>query len=537
MMAGLPPIDPSLPGRRIAVYDRLPPPPRPDSPAYRTDVSRYYLLGLGHRGQSALRSLGVWDDVERASVAVVGRRDWQPGKTREEDGRIAMANKKVTSRVLARDKLVGVLKRVAEERYGDVVDLRYGYQVDPVDFGDSATDADEGHVSGNGPPVRLEVSRCSPLRPASGDDADPVEECSVDAADGGDGGGPRTVTANLLIGADGAARTIANAMEARDRGRRSGRLSRLLGRGRFRVTRFDDDNPRVYKSVPIKFPSHWPGNLNYSARSTGGRITLEALPSDTSGTYCALLLMKPDDPLSRASCPPSELRSFFDGEFPQFSSLIDDGVMSDVAGKAASTLPSFRYAGPRLHEGRRTVLLGDCAHTVKPYFGLGANTALQDVERLGTILGGAGDLSANLGGALERFTDEVAADSRALVTLSRSMDRPGRMGTVQFVLPLILDSAFHRVAPWLFGPNMFGMFRKDMGYRAIQRRKRLDRAMQATVLAGASALVWGGTRRAVRALAGATGAGEPAVAACLAASLCGLGLVRRGLKAATGGSE
>ena len=294
----------------------------------------------------------------------------------------------------------------------------------------------------------------------------------------------------------------------------------------------------MYKSVPIAFPSHWPGNLNYSARSTGNRITLEALPSDSSGTYCALLLMKPDDPLSRPGCPPSELRSFFDEEFPQFSSLIDDATMSDVAGKAASSLPSFRYAGPRLHEGRRTVLLGDCAHTVKPYFGLGANTALQDVQRLRGILAGSADLSENLGGALGRFTDGVAADSKALVTLSRSMDRPGKLGTLKFVLPLVLDSAFHKLAPKLFGPNMFGMFRLEMGYRAIQRRKRLDRAMQAAVLVGTSALVWGGTRRAVRAVAAAVGKGEPAVAACLAASLCGLGLVRRGLKRAEkGGAE
>jgi len=232
MMAGLPPLDPSSfspSGPRIVVYDRLPPPPRPDSPAYRTDVSRYYLLGLGHRGQSALKHFGVWDDVERASVAVVGRRDWQPGKTKEEESNISMANKKVTSRVLARDKLVGVLRRVLEERYGDAVELKNGYQVDPVDFGDS----DGEEIVGDGPPVRLEVSRCTPLQPT--DAAAVVEECDVDDA------GPVTVTANLLIGADGAARTIANAMEARDRRRSVGPLPRLFGKGRFKVTRFDDE--------------------------------------------------------------------------------------------------------------------------------------------------------------------------------------------------------------------------------------------------------------------------------------------------------
>lgn len=134
----------------------------------------------------------------------------------------------------------------------------------------------------------------------------------------------------------------------------------------FRVKRYIDDNPRVYKSVPISFPQHWPRDLNYSARSTDGRITFEALPSDDQGNYCALLLMKPDDPLAAAECDPNLLRECLELEFPQFSKLLKDNVLADVATKKASSLPGFRYAGPRLHEGGRTVILGDCAHTVKP---------------------------------------------------------------------------------------------------------------------------------------------------------------------------
>jgi len=334
---------------RILVYDRLPPPPPPDDPAYAADRARYYLLGLGHRGQAALRHFGVWDEVEAASVAVRGRRDWPPGKTAEEDGAMRLSDKAVTSRVLPRDKLVSVLKGVIEARYGDVVELRYGYQVDPVSFGNDPGGPD----AAPGPPVELLVSRCIPIASSSSDDDG--EECSVD----GDGAWPTTVTTDFLIGTDGAARTIANAMEAGPRPQK--------GAGRpFRVTRYRDDNPRVYKSVPLSFPSHWPRDLNYSARSMGGRATLEALPADAVGNYCALLLLKPGDALAAGNGDAAALRIFFDSEFPQFSRLIGDDVLEDVARKGASTLPGFRYAGPRLHEGGRTVLLGDCVHTVKP---------------------------------------------------------------------------------------------------------------------------------------------------------------------------
>jgi hypothetical protein len=40
--------------------------------------------------------------------------------------------------------------------------------------------------------------------------------------------------------------------------------------------------------------------------------------------------------------------------------------MADVAKKGSSALPGFRFAGPRLNEGDKTVLLGDAIHTVKP---------------------------------------------------------------------------------------------------------------------------------------------------------------------------
>ncbi len=43
--------------------------------------------------------------------------------------------------------------------------------------------------------------------------------------------------------------------------------------------------------------------------------------------------------------------------------------------KPLSYLPSFC---PRLNQGDMTLILGDCAHTVKPYFGLGANSGSED---------------------------------------------------------------------------------------------------------------------------------------------------------------
>ncbi|KAL3775816.1 hypothetical protein HJC23_011729 [Cyclotella cryptica] len=494
------------PPPRIAIYDRLPPPPPPSNLSYSTDVSKYYLLGLGHRGQRALRRFDVWDAVAEASVPVVGRKDWSPGKTAEEDGVVRLSSEKlVETRVLARDKLVGVLRGVIETRYADVIELNYGYQVDPITFGQEGEDA----------PVKLAVSQCIPV----GDDN---EECRIDQGNVA----PKIISADFLVGADGAARTIANAMERNDEQRRQ-KLHpirrALFNKPSFRVKRFVDDNQRVYKSIPISFPKHWPSNLNYSARSTNNRAALEALPSDANGNYCALLLLRPDDELARAECDPKLLREFFDAEYPQFSPLIGDDVMSDVAKKGASALPGFRFAGPRLHEGGRTVILGDAVHTVKPYYGLGANTALEDVSILSDALNSTPDLPS----AVQQFTKQRATDSRALVTLSRGMDRPGKIGTMRFVLPLILDSMFHKLAPRIFDPSMFGMFQMEgVGFREIQLRKRRDRLLQALVIGTGISLFGKGVKYSVRSLAKATGLSDVAISCCMLCSAVLVGVVR-----------
>jgi hypothetical protein len=85
--------------------------------------------------------------------------------------------------------------------------------------------------------------------------------------------------------------------------------------------------------------------------------------------------------------------------------------------------------------------------------------------------------------AVKLFSDRRAPDSVALVTISRNMDRPGKLFFVYFILPLILDGIFHKLAPTFFGPNIFAMFqKKDIGFKQIQTKKRLDRALQVDCL-------------------------------------------------------
>merc|ERR1711957_1127670 len=179
--------------------------------------------------------------------------------------------------------------------------------------------------------------------------------------------------------------------------------------------------------------------------------------------------------------------------------LISDEEIARTATKSSSSIPAFRHSGPKLHVGKRTLVLGDAAHTVKPYYGLGANTALEDVQMLSDALDDAAKTTASSADvddeavvptAVQLFSDRRSADSAALVTMSRNMDRPGKLFFLCFLAPLILDGIFHKLAPKIFDPNMFAMFqRQDTTFWKIQRKKRLDRVLQilsiGTLLTGA----------------------------------------------------
>ena len=464
-----------LPAAIVHVYDRLAPPPCPDDATVWQHTDRYYLIGLGGRGQMALRRFGVWDAVSARCVAVRGRRDWTPQSAADGALRIFDADEKlVVTQVLPRDKLVGVLYEHIGEHYSHRIVLHYGTEVTPLDF-------EYGAV--NGQQVLLQIATCpaavanlnfSQVKQASYESPDVL--CRVDD----EATNTVTVSTDLLLAADGTVRTMANAME---------RLDQRAGvEPAFHVTRYADDNQRIYKTIPFRLPSDdaWRADLNYSVRSADdSRVIFEALPANTRGEYAGVMLLKADDPIADTQNA-TELRQFLNTYLPQFSPLIDDATVASVAAKPVSYLPGFRHVGPRLHQGHRTVLLGDCAHTVKPYFGLGANSALQDVSILADVLQATEyDLTA----AVLRYSAQQAPEAAALVRISRDLDRPGMAGIVTFIAPLILDAIFHKAAPAVFSPNTITLLQREAyTFQQVGRIKRRDRIGQLAILGTG---IWG----------------------------------------------
>lgn len=456
-----------FPDYNIRLYDDRPiVPAAPDDDVFwSTDLDKRYLIGLGGRGITALERFGVWDHVvAKAAIPVPGRKDWNAAQGSEPIETIR-TDKRYTTQVLPRDKLVSCLyqhivdsQQKDPERSYAKLELCYGYKVEPVKI-DVGRDIDE-------------------------DDPRVLVDVAIVATDTNDGKDDRNgLAARFLVAADGSSRTFANEMERLDRNTRN-------TVDPFTVVRYTDDNQRVYKNIPFRIPDtgEWRRDMNYAVRTD--RIIFDALPANDKGDYLGVLLMAADDEMAQANVDPVLFHNFLQDQVPQFVDLLDEATVTSVAKRSPSVLPRFRYVQPRLHQDYRTVLLGDCAKTVKPYFGMGANSALEEVKLLSKCIE---ENDKDLERAICDFSDQRAPDIQTLVRVSRDLDRPGVVGTFTFLIPIILDGIFSKLAPQVFAPNVISLLQdEELSFQDAAGRKRLDRAGQVAILMCTLLLFWEG---------------------------------------------
>ena len=413
-------------GHSVEVYERLSRPPEPLSDEWgRGD--RSYNIGISGRGQNVLASLGVMALLNQYSSDVRGRRDWVPSAGVEDYKEIVYTKKSYVTKCIQRDRLVSVLLSEIESAHKEKVKIHYNTEVKDIRYNSRGE-------------VELKVGYSCIWHSAS-----------------------------LVIGCDGGpSSALRKAIEAES--------------PHFETHLYEDKNIRVYKTIPLYIPSSdkkWRKDLNYSAR-TGLDINIDALPTK-NGPYIGVILFRPGNTRLSKLQNAADARSFFDEVFPMFSEVIRDEDLDSFVQKDACKLPRFMYAGPHLHY-KKSALLGDAAHTVKPYFGLGVNSAFEDVAALEMALDKHGD---NVEQALAEYSSMRAKEARAMVQISQRLDGPGIQTFLFFVLPLLVDNYLHNSLPWLFSPNTLSSLQNEkMKFTEIRYRKRIDRFMQFGLLGG-----------------------------------------------------
>lgn len=416
--------------KQVRVFERLSEPLPPDSPEW-VDFTRErsYNIGLSGRGQKALREIAVMPAVEKFCADVIGRKDWSPESKEDAPQERVYTTKSYTTKVIQRDRLAAALlsELRSNPEYAEAVTVKFNTQCQRVDL---TRDSAFVHLT---------------------------DKASV---------GELVLESKFVIGADGTASALRDAMEA------------ASGPNKLTVTRYEDKNVRVYRTIPLHFPpgdtKTWNSKLNFSAR-TKSDINLDALPT-LNGPMLAVVLYRPWDTRVTGLKGKEDAKAFFQSTLPMFSSVLRDDDLERFAKKECSKLPRFSFTGPRLHHGNTACLLGDAIHTVKPYFGLGVNSAFEDVLALDAALGKHSD---DVPKALKDYSRTRAAEARAMVQISHRLDG----GFLSFVLPLLVDNFFHAKLPQVFAPNMLAILQNEkLSFSFIQFRKRLDRVMQVSVV-------------------------------------------------------
>jgi 2-polyprenyl-6-methoxyphenol hydroxylase-like FAD-dependent oxidoreductase len=417
-------------GNSVQVFDKLPRPPAPDDLSIWTDleVERSYNIGLSSRGQVALSALGVLDRIKKYTADSIGRKDWSP-KNPDEPNVELYKGRTFPSRIIQRDRLTGALLEEIEENFKDSISIR---------FNTACIGASWVNPNQENEMCKLTLKDTTSAAPLVF-----YEDSS------------------LVVGCDGTQSVIRDVM------------ANTLPKSKFRICKLKDTNVRVYKTISLHFPPNDPKfrrDLNYSARLKAG-YNLESLPTK-EGTYLSVFIYRPNDKQVASITNKEVARSFFDKHFPMYKGCIRDKDFESFAAKNASYFPKFAYAGPDLHKGRTVCLLGDCIHSVKPFFGLGANSAFEDVVYLNTSLAAKRDLIPE---ALQEYSKTRGPDARAVVEIAKRLDG----GFLFFVLPLLLDMSLHKLLPAVFSPNTLASLNNEKrSFAEIQRRKRIDRALQ-----------------------------------------------------------
>ncbi len=276
-------------------------------------------------------------------------------------------------------------------------------------------------------------------------------------------GGRRTVDADVVIGADGAASAVRRAMVQRPGFEDS---AELLAHG-YKELLIPADANGGYRIE--KHALHiWPR----------GRVMLMALPN-LDGSFTVTLYLPQKGPSGFAELDSgAAIEGFFAREFPSSVALMPD-LVGHFRANPTGELGTVRCRP--WHVDGRALLIGDAAHAIVPFFGQGMNCGFEDCRILDELLTDRGldDLAATF-----RAFDAARkpnADAIADMALENFVEMRDRVGDPAFRLRKEVEHRLESAFPEEYRSRYSMVMYSHIPYATAQAAGRIQEELLAEI--------------------------------------------------------
>ncbi len=241
-----------------------------------------------------------------------------------------------------------------------------------------------------------------------------------------------------------------------------------------------------YKELTI--PAHPDGSYQIEPHALHiwprGTHMMIALPNPDGSFTCTLFWPLQGEVGFGGVDTPDAVVALFNEQFPDAVALMPD-LAQDYLQNPVGTLVTIRCAP--WYRSDTTLILGDAAHAVVPFYGQGANAAMEDCTLLMDSLARHGD---DWIAGFADFADarKPHADALADLALANYVEMRDHVASPRFLLLVRIKQWLHKVAPKTFTP-LYTMvtFTRTPYADAIARARRQDRYLQ--IAAWVAALV------------------------------------------------
>ena len=263
---------------------------------------------------------------------------------------------------------------------------------------------------------------------------------------------------DIILGADGAFSAVRSAMQLTDR--------------------YDYSQNYIehgYKEFTIPARQGGTFQLEKNALHIWPResFMLIALPNPDATFTCTLFFPFEGNPSFRSLNDPAEFYSFFEKTFPDAVALMP-GLLEDLRDNPTSSLITIRCFPWTIHN---TLLIGDAAHGIVPFYGQGMNAGFEDCRILNQLLDTHKDDWDIVLPAFQR-TRKPDADAIAQLALENFIEMRDLVADADFLLRKKIEAKLHELFPKKWIP-LYSMvtFHDEIRYsealRIGQKQKRI----------------------------------------------------------------